>query len=703
MDAAGARPPGPGPCEDLTPLNTSRLILDSVGPSFLKDITNDLFELLASSVAVYEKNGDYAFGICATGWCRFVARASRRACGPVDHGQALASGRWLCHESCWNDAARPSMETGGPVDAVCRAGLRLYALPIRAGDEIVGGIGFGYGEPPRDPETLKALAGTLGVDAGELRREPAEFEPRPAFIVEMGKKRLQYAARLIGEIVERRRAEEALRRTSETLRGVFQASPAAITVIDTGSRLTMWNPAAERMFGWSEREVLGKILPITPPDGKEEHLGFREKAVRGESVTAAEVRRMRKDGTLIDVELSTAPLRDSKGAVCGVVGILMDIARRKRAETVLRESEQRLRTLSEATFEGIALSEQGVILDANDQLAEMLGCARGEMVGRPILEFVAPEHRAMVEKSVRDSLPGPYEHVLLRRDGATVPVEIRARALAVGERRLRLTAIRDITARRKAEDSLRDLRRADEEALRVARMGHWQYDVAAGTFLFNDQYYELHGVTAADVGGYAMTAERFAREFVAPDASASVGEAIRSAVEAADPAFQMEFEGRIVRAGGEVRWVTVWFRIEKDAAGRTVRLYGVNQDITERKRAEEMLRFTQFAVDRGEMAFWVGPDARIIYANEAASRLLGYTREELLAMTVHDFSPRSSRETWEAHWEELKRRESMTFETDYRAKDGRVWPVEVRVNFVRFEGREYRCAFVRDLSERRKA
>ena len=202
-DAAPARPYG-----DLTALNTSRLILDSVGPGILRDIVSDYLDLLETSSAVYEKNGDYAFGIFASGWCRLLDQAARHRCGTPDDAEALRGGRWLCHESCWTDCSRVAIARGDATDIECHGGLHLYAVPIRAGGEIVGSINFGYGDPPRDPARQRELAEKYGVPAAELQARAAAYSTRPPFIIEMAKRRLRASARLIGEIVQRRRAEE---------------------------------------------------------------------------------------------------------------------------------------------------------------------------------------------------------------------------------------------------------------------------------------------------------------------------------------------------------------------------------------------------------------------------------------------------------------------------------------------------------------
>ena len=127
------------------------------------------------------------------------------------------------------------------------------------------------------------------------------------------------------------------------------------------------------------------------------------------------------------------------------------------------------------------------------------------------------------------------------------------------------------------------------------------------------------------------------------------------------------------------------------------------QGISERKQTEEVHQIAQFSIDRAaDAVFWIRPDARIDYVNEAACRVLGYSREELLALTVHNIDPNFLRTSWQEHWEEVKRARSFTLESIYRMKDGKTFPVEVSINYIRFQEKEYHCVFVRDISERKR-
>jgi PAS domain S-box-containing protein len=128
------------------------------------------------------------------------------------------------------------------------------------------------------------------------------------------------------------------------------------------------------------------------------------------------------------------------------------------------------------------------------------------------------------------------------------------------------------------------------------------------------------------------------------------------------------------------------------------------RDITRRKQLEEELWLTRFSVEHASIcAYLVDPEARFLYVNEQACRTLGYAREELLSMTVHDLDPDFPPAVWPAHWAELKKKGGLHFETSNRRKDGTMVPVEMTLNFLAFGGREYNVAFGLDISERKKA
>ncbi|MFH0730332.1 MAG: response regulator [Pseudomonadota bacterium] len=202
---------------DLTALNRDGVILKSVGHDVLGSIAADYLDLLGTSSAIYEVNGDYAFGIFASNWCRMLDRASRKLCDTDDNAAALISGQWLCHESCWTRCSKEAIATRGPVDIECSGGIRLYGVPIVAGETVIGSINFGYGDIPNDPVKLRALANAYHLNYEDLLAEFNVYNSRPPYIIEMAKSRLHASARLIGILVERQHAEEEIHKLNEEL------------------------------------------------------------------------------------------------------------------------------------------------------------------------------------------------------------------------------------------------------------------------------------------------------------------------------------------------------------------------------------------------------------------------------------------------------------------------------------------------------
>ncbi|MDZ7698124.1 MAG: PAS domain S-box protein [Deltaproteobacteria bacterium] len=368
------------PYGDVTALNTCRVILDSVGKETLKEIAEDTIDLLGTSVAVYEANGDYAFGMFSSGWCRLMDAASRALCRTDDNREALACGKWLCHENCWNDSAKAAIESGRSTDIPCVGGIHLYGEPIYAGDRVVGALNIGYGDPPLDTERLKALAETFEVDPDDLKSVGAFYASRPQFIVDLAKKRLASSARLIGEMVEKAEATRELERSTEFQRAMTACSPVALYSIDLDGNVQAWNTSAEKVFGWSTAEVMGKPLPIVPEDKQEEYAALRKRVLERDGFSNVEVVRQRKDGTCFHASLSAGPIYDERGDIIGIMSSMADITERKRAEEEKEAMEAQNRQLQKA--ESLGRMAGAIAHHFNNQLQAVMGnlqLAMGEL------------------------------------------------------------------------------------------------------------------------------------------------------------------------------------------------------------------------------------------------------------------------------------------------------------------------------------
>ena len=243
-------------------------------------------------------------------------------------------------------------------------------------------------------------------------------------------------------------------------------------------------------------------------------------------------------------------------------------------------------------------------------------------------------------------------------------------------------------------------------AVEMAHMGHWELDLTAMTFTFNDQFYALYGTTSEREGGFLMSVERYARDFVHPEETELVASEIGEIMSGTYDNRPAQIEHRIVRRDGEIRDIIVRYMVIKDSKGKHVKTIGVNQDITERKRVEEALRKSE---ERFRVLFEKSPDPLFIWrkddtlfdANMAACTLLGYDRDELLQLSVTDIQAPSVRGKRGATVvAELSR---FNFEGLDLHKDGTEIPVEIVTVPIQLADQEYAFSSVRDISIRKKA
>ena len=178
---------------------------------------------------VIEQDGSFALSAFRSQWCRYLDNASRELCGNVTNGEAIKSGKWLCRNSCWRDSGKIAIQKGSPVDTECEGGIRIYTVPIKAGGEFIGVISLGYGDPPKNPGKLKEIAARYDVDCSKLTECAKSYESRPPFIIDTAKSWMHSSGRMIGSIVERKRAEIALQKAYSEIEKRVEARTAALT------------------------------------------------------------------------------------------------------------------------------------------------------------------------------------------------------------------------------------------------------------------------------------------------------------------------------------------------------------------------------------------------------------------------------------------------------------------------------------------
>jgi PAS domain S-box-containing protein len=280
--------------------------------------------------------------------------------------------------------------------------------------------------------------------------------------------------RMIGatlDITARRQAENH----SRWLAAIVDSSGDAIVSKDLNGTITSWNPGAQRLFGYTAREIIGRpVTVLIPAERKEEETGIIDRVRRGERTEHYETVRQRKDGTLVEVSLTVSPIKDAGGRIVGASKIARDISDRKKAQEALRTSEERFRLLANHAPVGIFLSDQkGNCVFVNERWCEMSGRTHAEAQGDGWATGLHPEDRERVVAewciAVEKGLPSVSEFRFKRPDGQTVWVQGSAvRFDDGGQFRGYLGSCVDITQRKQAELQTEFLHRLSDQLAGLA-------------------------------------------------------------------------------------------------------------------------------------------------------------------------------------------------------------------------------------------
>jgi PAS domain S-box-containing protein len=372
----------------------------------------------------------------------------------------------------------------------------------------------------------------------------------------------------------------------------------------------------------------------------------------------------------------------------------------ERMSLAIRQRERDLAT-SEARFRSVIgnapvvlfqLDEHGIFTFSEGKGLAGIGLAPGEAVGQSVFELYRdyPEICDYARRAV-----GGEALQFISRFGETF-FDTYFNPGRDGDGAVQVMGVAvDITERQRAEEALRQANLVVENS--PAMLFRWKAEDGWPVAFVSHNVTQL-GYSPEELLDGSF---RFA-SLVYPEDLERIGHELRGYSERGVDQFQQEY--RVVAKDGAVRWIDDRTVVERNLRGEITHYQGIVIDITERKRAEKELQLARLSILwSSDAVFWIMSDGRFINVNEQACDSLGYARDELLSMSVWDIDPDFSPQRWSPHWERTQQLKKRRFETRHRRKDGTIFPVEITANYIEYEGQEYDFAFVRDVTDRKRA
>ncbi|MGA2041045.1 MAG: PAS domain S-box protein, partial [Bryobacteraceae bacterium] len=397
------------------------------------------------------------------------------------------------------------------------------------------------------------------------------------------------------DVTRRKEIEEALRQGEDILRSVCASSLDALVMIDGQGRALLWNPAAERMFGYTAAEMLGQpihdlLTPAALRQRFQESFPTFQKTGRGAAIgTIRELTARRKDGSEFPIELSLAAVQ--KGEEWHAVGVIRDMTGRKWAEEALRESRESFRRVVENAPEAIFVGTHGHFRYLNPAALRLFGVASdSELLGKPVLEIVHPDSRSAMTEGIRQveelgvDMP-PFTRKYLKLDGTAIDVEGYAVPFLYEGEKGGLVFVRDITERKRAEEDLRANEDLFSQSQSIGHLGSWDWRLEgdSNVMVWTPETYRLFGVSPET---FVLTSETF-QTLIHPDDRASMQGWIGACLAGLGPP---DLEFRVSLPDGGIRYIMGrGHLLPQEAGSKSIHMVGVALDITERKLAEQAL------------------------------------------------------------------------------------------------------------------
>jgi two-component system, cell cycle sensor histidine kinase and response regulator CckA len=505
--------------------------------------------------------------------------------------------------------------------------------------------------------------------------------------------RVTGAIESLRDVSSREQAEQIIRQREQQYRSLFELSLDGILVVAPDGSVQDANPAACSMLGMTNEELrlAGHSGIVARGPGVEERL--RSRAIDGRDTQ--EFTFIRKDRSTFSAACMSVNYRDDFGFTRAFI-VFRDITEQQNAQRVLRESEARLLQAQAVAHIGnceIDLASRSIWL--SPEALRIHGLA-------PQANYLPLDPSPLV-RILED--PGPVEAALrrLQAEGGDLDLHYRIKRPSDGLERMvrsRYEAVCDENGRPVAihgvMQDVTDLNQADG----ILRLTQYSVDHSGDQIFWLDSRGHFVFVSDSTLEQLGYSREEF----------------LGMSITDLDPTASKEgWEEGWRRTKEQGKWTEETVHRTKGGELMPVELsvtyiahegreynFVYARDITQRKLAEESLSRTQLSVNHAtDQVFWTSPDGRFVFVGDSTCRQLGYSRDELLGMSIFEVDRTLSRD-WRSSWEMVRQRGSFTYEGVHRTKEGVDMPVEVNANYIRHNGQEYNLVFARDISERKR-
>jgi len=514
---------------------------------------------------------------------------------------------------------------------------------------------------------------------------------------------------------EQEQAGDIMRKPEEFYRSMIELSPNAIVATDLKGVVLICNTAATRLSGCSKDELEGKHfsrIGIVQLEDTPKYLKIFNYTRKRKAHEPFELAFRRKDGTIIWAEIRIGLLK--LGGKMIVQSTIRDITERKRVEKELEGSEKRLRSVVQTAKDAILTTGiSGNITSWNSAAEGMFGYTSDEIIGKPVSILMPERFRTIFADALKETISSGgmqrheaiSERVGLRKDGSEFPIEISNTQWETEEGIFFTSIIRDITERKRIQGQIREAKEQAEAYLNIVGVMLASVNADENITLINKKGCEILGYEEGELIGKNWF-DTLVPERIRDEVRGVFRELMAGEIESVE-----HYENPLLTKDGEERLIAFHNTIIRDANGQIVGVLFSAEDITERKRAEQMLRQSEenlktYLESAPDGVYLNDLKGTFLYGNKKAENLIGYKRDELIGKSFLKLNLLPKRDLVKAGKLlilNLMGRPTGSDEFKLIRKDGsRIW-VEINTAPIKQEGGTVVIGFVRDITERKQA